>query len=514
MPERSEKTQLVRNAVGSYGSRALLALSALLVTPYLYRKLGAAGFGTWSVIFTLGTVFSLLQIGFSAGPVKYVAEFRAQGKRRELEETLGAAVALMSVLGVVALGLSACAAFLLDGLAAGAEREDFRLGMLAVGAAMLVRFPCAGYMAVLNGYQRFDLTNASFGFSVVVFSLGAFVAVEAGKGVLGVAIAQAVALTASGLLFIVMLARVDPALSPRPRLAERETRRRLFRFSSFALLADSMAFAGQRMDVVLIAAIRNATQAAPYAAAVKLQSGLQSFVLPFVELMMPMVSELWAQGRREEVARRFELAVRVALQFTLPAAFGVALLATDIVDVWLGPGAPDVTASIIVALMAVQVAVLSSAPAEKVLVGIGRVRLVGAIALLEGVANVALTVFLVWRFGAIGAALGTLITAGILAPVKLPLACRAAGCPVGRTIGAAVGKAGASSLPAMVAMAVLWAVLPEGAVRLFAALGAGAAAWTLVGVAQVGPTRIGLGGFFVRKTESGLVGQRFGETTS
>jgi O-antigen/teichoic acid export membrane protein len=513
VPERSEKTQLVRNAVGSYGSRALLALSALLVTPYLYRKLGPAGFGTWSVIFTLGTVFSLLQIGLSAGPVKYVAEFRAQGKRRELEETLGGAVALMSVLGVVALGLSAGAAFLLDGLAAGSEREDFRLGMLAMGAAMLVRFPCAGYMAVLNGYQRFDLTNASFGFSVVVFSLGAVVAVEAEKGVLGVAIAQAVALAASGLVFVFMLARVDPALSLRPRLAERDARRRLFRFSSFALLADSMAFVGQRMDVVLIAAIRNATQAAPYAAAVRLQSGVQSLVLPFVELMMPMISELWASGRRDEVARRFGLAVRVALQFTLPAAFGLAILATDVVDVWLGPGAPAVTAWIVVALMAVQVATLSSAPAEKVLVGIGRVRLVGALALLEGAANVTLTVVLVWRYGPIGAALGTLVAAGVLAPVKLPLACRAAGCPVGRTIGLPIAKAVGSSLPAMAAMALLWAVLPEGLLRLAAALGAGAAVWTVVGVVQIGSSRIGFGPFSVRERETGPSGQRFGETT-
>src|SRR5919109_3643426 len=92
----AERVAIARNAASSYGARALLGLSVLLVTPYLFRRLGTAGFGTWSVMFTVTTVFSLLEFVFSAGVTKFIAEYRAQAHRRDdLNTALGAGVTLM-----------------------------------------------------------------------------------------------------------------------------------------------------------------------------------------------------------------------------------------------------------------------------------------------------------------------------------------------------------------------------------------------------------------------------------
>ena len=75
--------------------------------------------------------------------------------------------------------------------------------------------------------------------------------------------------------------------------------------------------------------MRGAVAAAPYAAAVRLQSGLQSFTLPLIDLLLPMVADLRTRGFHDEVRRRFSLATRVALQITLPLAFGIAVFAHD-----------------------------------------------------------------------------------------------------------------------------------------------------------------------------------------
>jgi len=410
-----------------------------------------------------------------------------------VQETVGTATAVLLGVGVAALGLSAAAAFLLDGLAPPSLQQDFRFGMLGVGVAMLIRFPCTAYMAALEGYQRYDLSNAAWIVTTVVASLGAVVAVEAGTGVLGVTLAYALAIVASAIATAIFLRRVDPGLSLRPRIGERAARRHLLHFSSFALLADSMVFVGQRMDVVVIAAIRNAGQAGPYAAAVKLQSGVQSLVLPFVELLMPMVSDLWSRGARDEVRERFTLATRIAVQVTLPVAVGIALFSRDLVDLWLGPSAPDVTVAIVVVLMAVQVLTLSFAAAEKVLVGVGRVRAMGALACVEGGANVALSIVLVSAYGAIGAAIGTLVTSAVVSPLKLPLACRAIGLPLARFLrhGLLVGVG--SSLPAAVAMATVWLVLAPGLGRFALGFGVGLAAAAVVGASQLGRDRLARG---------------------
>jgi O-antigen/teichoic acid export membrane protein len=484
-----ELKSIARNAASSYGIRALRALSVLVITPYLFRRLGVGGFGTWSVMFTLTTTFALIEYGFATGVTKLVAEVRGTGRRRELEETLGAAVTIMAGLGVLAAAISAGFGLLGDGLAAAGDEEGFRVGMLVLAAAMLVRLPLAAYGAGLMGCQRFDLYNIAEAVTIVGFTGGAIFAVESGNGVLGLGVAWAASLVAGGLAYFLLLRRADPSLSLRPRLGTRADRGRIERFSSLTLLADSMVFIGQRMDTIVIATIRGAAAAAPFAAANKLTSGLQGLTFPFVIQLMPMVSDLHAQGRDAEIRRRFTIATRIALQLTLPFAVAFSLFSTDIVDVWLGSGAPDATVDIIIVLMAVQLVTLSAFPAEKVLVGIGRVRAVGILALIEGLSNLGLSVVLVSAYGAIGAALGTLFTSALLSPIRFPLACRALGSSTSRFLRESLLPAAVSSLPALATMAVVWIVFPSGALRLALGLTLGIGVALAVGAAQIGPRR-------------------------
>jgi len=498
-----ERRAVLRNAASSYGARALLAVSTLLLTPYLFRTLGAGGFGTWSVMFTLATVFSLLELGFANGVTKLIAELRAKGDRRGLDVTMGASVTLMAALGVAALGLAAASAFLLDGLAAAGDEDEFKVGMLLLGAIMPLRFAGTAYGTALIGYGRYDRYNWGQVVLAGGFPIAAVAAVEAGTGITGIAAAYAAALLGEAVVDAALLRRTDRELSLRPRLADPATRRRLGRLGSFPLLSDAMVFVGARMDTVLIAALRNAAAAAPYAAALKLQSALQALALPFVNLLMPMVSELWARGEAAEVARRLALTTRVAMQVTMPVALGLALFSEDIVGLWLGEDAVATTATIVVLLVATQVVTLTALPAEKALIGVGRVGVIGALAVVEGVVNVVLTIVLVSAHGAVGAAVATLVAYGVLAPARLPLAARAIGMRLGDLVRRGLVPALTSSLPPAAAMVAMLLVLPAGGVRGVAGLVVGAGIAAAIGLAQVGPGEL-------RRTLSGA-GRRAGE---
>jgi O-antigen/teichoic acid export membrane protein len=485
-PRPPGRARIARNLASSYGLQGLLGVSTLLLTPYLFRKLGTGGFGTWSVMFTITTVFTLVETGISSGVSKYVAEYRARDQSLDLRATVYGGAVLLAAFGVLALLVSAAIAFFASGLAPADEEDAFRWGMLVLGGAMAVRFPFDSFGATLIGDQRFDLFNAAQAVMTIAFPVGAVIAVESGAGVLGVAVAYAAALVLGAVLFAVLLFSSDPSLLRGSTAGIRRGLGRLTGFSSFTLLAESMTFIGQRMDTVVIATIRSATAAAPYAAALKLQSALQSFTLPFVVQLMPMTSDLWARGQRSEVVRRFTLATRVAVQITLPLAVGLALFATDVMDLWLGDSAPPVAARILVILAAAQMVVLAISPAQMVLVGVGRVRAVGAIATLAGLSNLGLSIVLVSSYGAIGAALGTMVTTVLLLPVLLPIACRAVGSSTATFLRDGIGVAVLSSLPGLAAMTALRLSLPAGAGRLALGLLGGVAICVAVGVSQVG----------------------------
>jgi O-antigen/teichoic acid export membrane protein len=486
----SERVRIARNISSSYGARAVLALSALLLTPYLYRQLGQGGFGTWSVMYTITTVWTLIEMGVSSGVTKFVAEFNAKRADAEIRATVHAGVILMALLGLLPLLISVAIGFLASGLAANGDEHAFRVGMTVLGVAMAVRFPFDAYGAALAGFQRYDLMNAATVVTLAGFPVAAIVAVEAGGGVLGVAIAYAGALAVGAVMYAILLRRAEPALQLVPRRGSQRMFRQVAGFSSFTLLSESMLYIAARMDTVVIAAVRNAATAAPYAAAQKLQSGLVALTQPFVMTLMPMVTDLWSRGLKSDAIRRVVIATRVSAQLTIPFSAVLALFATDITRLWLGDTAPSVTARIIVVLAIVQLIMLIVYPAEKALVGLGQVKVVGGLSVASGLSNLAVSIVLVSSYGAIGAALGTLFTTAVITPAVIPLVCRAMGASVRSFLAVGVVPAVLSSLPGLVAMGVVRATMAQGTARLAIGVFLGIGLSAAIALAQLGPGRV------------------------
>jgi O-antigen/teichoic acid export membrane protein len=340
------------------------------------------------------------------------------------------------------------------------------------------------------GLQRYDLFNLGEAVTVLSFLLGAVGAVELGGGIAGLAGAYAGSLVLGAATWLALLRRHRPDALAAPRAGRRESRRSVVAFGWRALLIDSMDFIAMRMDTLVVASLRDVRAAAPLAAATRLISGVQSLILPFVAVLVPMVAESHAAGDREAVRRQLLLATRVALQLTLLTAGGLALFATDVVDAWLGADAPAVTDDLVVVLMIVQILILVPLPAGRVLLGLGRLRAVTVLAVMEGVGNLALSIVLVIEYGAMGAAVATLITSGLLVPVRLPLACRATGCTASRLGREALLPALAGCAPAFAVMAVALLALDAGPLRLAVGLGGASACGAAVAALQIGPARL------------------------
>jgi O-antigen/teichoic acid export membrane protein len=467
------RSQVARNALTSYALRGLLGLSALLLTPYLFRRLGLDGFGTWSVMFTLATVAGMLELAFTAGVARVVAHYRGAEGDETVQDALSGSTALALFLGVLVGTLLASAGALGSELAGSGLEDEFRTGMLAIAGAAVVRWPCLPSAGTLIGYGRYDLVNISRSLEIVGAALLAVVAVEAGFGVPGIAGGYALATGLAGLLLPVLLLREDRTLIPRPGLPDARVRGAILGTTPWVTLGESVRFASQQFDTVLISAIRGATAAAPFAAAIKLQSALQSLAMPFLHLVMPMVSDLHARGAAEAVRRRLIVASRVALQLTLPAAVGLALFAHDIVDAWLGADAPEVTETIVVLLAIAQIFIVTTMAADQVLIGVGRARTAGTLTLVEGSANLTVSLVLISAVGAVGAAIGTLAVSLLVAPIRFPLACQATETPIGRFVREALVRPCLRAIPAVAAMTVVWAGIPDGTPRLAIGIPAG-----------------------------------------
>ena len=158
------------------GGRAVVLIGRILVTPVIVHAVGATDYGLWVLIASIATVGGVLELGISAGLVKYVAEHSAREETDEGAQVVAAATWLYRALAVfftvagIALALVVPALLGLDGHTESVARALGAVAAVDLGLSMLPLAP----QSVLKGLQRFPLVNA----------------VQAGAAVLGVVLTE------------------------------------------------------------------------------------------------------------------------------------------------------------------------------------------------------------------------------------------------------------------------------------------------------------------------------------
>src|SRR5947209_7310012 len=139
--------------------QGVIVICLLALIPVIVHRVGATDYGILVLITSIASFVYLLDIGMSAGLVKYVAEHVARAEYDEGARLVGAATWLYSLIGigvsVVGLGL----AFLLPGLL-DLHGHALRVVPPVVALAALgagISIPSVAPVAVLRGLQRFSL---------------------------------------------------------------------------------------------------------------------------------------------------------------------------------------------------------------------------------------------------------------------------------------------------------------------------------------------------------------------
>ena len=97
--------QLKAGATLNYTVIVLNILVGLLYTPFLLRILGQSDYGIYSLVASVISYLTLLDLGFGNAIIRYTAKFRSEGKTREQYELFGMFLILYTVIGLIAMVL-------------------------------------------------------------------------------------------------------------------------------------------------------------------------------------------------------------------------------------------------------------------------------------------------------------------------------------------------------------------------------------------------------------------------
>lgn len=379
-------TQSKRNALASGAAFLCGPVAMLAATPYIFPKLGAEGYGLWTLANTLMASWGLASLGLSEAVVKYVAEARGlsdSGKVLRIARTAWFWYVLLGVL----LGTSLYLSSGVLALWAGGEEQDMQartaVALKWIAAGLAVRFMYSAVEGICRGFERYDLEAPVSAFASVGTVGAAYFSVRAGCGIEAI-LAGAVGMLAVGLAvlmgIVVWLTKSFSVLLPLPDWKETK---RMVSFSIFTWMQAVGGFLFTQADRVIVTLFLGPAALGFYGVCLQFTQFAHGLLARAAGFAFPKTSGLFAAkdtaGLRQFFFRSMEMTVWVGTSISL----GFYCFAEDILRLWLGeaPGCVVTTFRILAAANAI---FATSVVPAYMLNGAGQVRAGTLFALLSG----------------------------------------------------------------------------------------------------------------------------------
>lgn len=151
--------QLKAGAALNYVVIILNMLVGLLYTPYMLRMMGQSEYGLYSLVASVISYLTVLDLGLGNAIVRYTAKFRAEGKTTEQYEMFGMFLVLYIIIGVVAFAAGLGLYFNVDTLFGATmtveELDKARIMMLFLIFNLAITFPMSIFGSIITAYERF-----------------------------------------------------------------------------------------------------------------------------------------------------------------------------------------------------------------------------------------------------------------------------------------------------------------------------------------------------------------------
>ncbi len=374
---------------------------------------------TAGVLFSATSLFLILtataRLGTDTGLARFVLRYEATGHGRDIPRVLNVAlrpVLVISLLMGAALAGGAGEVRQWVGLPAEATSVLFVLGLVlpltVISDTTLAASQAFGKMRPTVLVDRILRSGAQ--------PLTIAVAAVLGAGITGLAIAWAapyvLAACIAPLLLIRSVNRRRKRLPGQPRRPVAEIRREFWSYTWFRAVARIFQVALQRVDIIMVAALRSPAEAALYTAATRFVILGQLGVAAIQQVLQPRLSELMALDDRSAVHRVFSTSTAWIMALSWPI-YLTAIVAAPLYLKLFGDRYHDRGELVVVLMGFGMLLAVAAGPVDVVLLMAGR----SSLSLLDNavalIVDVGLNLFLIPAYGINGAAASWAISLGV-----------------------------------------------------------------------------------------------------
>ena len=404
----SAKRSLV-NVTSSWGGLAVNIAVGFFLSPFILHHLGDEAFGLWVLIFSLTGYYGIFDFGIRSSLIRYVSKFQATGDREELARLINTSLFTYTCVGVALVLptiLGSIYVHRLFHIPPGFLREA-RILFLMVGLSLALGFPLGIAGGILEGLQRFYLMNWTNIIATLVRAILIIYVLRRGQGLLSVAfVTVSLPLVASAVRAVI--AQKILALPYGWKYVSRESLKQVANYGSVTfmiILAGRLRF---KTDAVIIGSMLSAAAITYFSIGSRLVDYAGEVVSSLAQIFTPMSSHFHATGDYDQLRRIFVSGNRACALVMFPITVAMVVMGKSVIEAWVGARYVS-SYTILLILLIPNTLYMAQSTSNRILFGMSRHKALGYVVLMEGIANIILSIILVRPLGVAGDAIGTAI---------------------------------------------------------------------------------------------------------
>jgi len=334
----AEGVRLARNTAFNFAGQVLPLLGGVALIPYIVRGLGPDRFGVLGIIWVVFGYFTLMDLGLGRATTKFLAEWLVKEDAGRISEMIWSSIILQVGLGLAGGAIIAAATPVLVGRVLKTPPllvAEVRTAFYILAATLPAVLAMNGMRAVLEGCQRFDITNLlRVPSSALAFVIPA-VAIAAGLRLPGVVLCMGISRLAFTLVHGFYCVRVLPCLKTLPTIRSSVVSL-LLSFGGWVTASNAINPLLVSMDRFLIGSLLGMALVGYYTAPFEAVTKLWMIPASLMTTVYPAASALGV-GRMKELQTLYTRSIKYILCGLAPVSLILVLFARPIIGAWLGP---------------------------------------------------------------------------------------------------------------------------------------------------------------------------------
>jgi len=415
--------RFVFNVLWNWAAVAIGLITGFLLSPYLFRKLGAEGYGIWALTFSLIEYYWLLDLGVRSATAKFVAHHWATEEPGKISEVVSTAVSYSCLIAVLMLALVALTGSQIEQFfhISPHFRQSFHALLLLITLSWCLGLVFNLFSAALEAVQRFDVTNR-----ITIVTTGSraalwFATLYLGYGIVALGLATLINQCVMYALNYIAFRKVLPACQVSLRHSGFGMLKKMWSYGIHTFVQTVSMMGLNQGPPVLIGHFLPAEFVGFYSLPVRLLQYTTDFVGRLGAVTNVNAAALFARDESQPLVKLAVYANRYCLAAFMPLAILLWTYGDQFFRLWIGLAGARQAAPLLPALLVGYLfAVVAQFNSSNILLGLGKHQRYAKGLLAESVLAIVALWFIIPRSGILAAAFTIaalmLINRGLFAP--------------------------------------------------------------------------------------------------